>query len=122
MSDRFLFLLLIGIAGPLLAADLHDPTRPPAALREAQPATRGAQPAKKASRPMQVSQIQLSPRGHTAVINGKRLGVGGRIGNARVVRIEPGRVLMRRGGRRIELPLVKDDVKQRIVFNKANRQ
>jgi len=113
-------MLLIGMSAQVLASGLHDPTRP-IGFQAAVVSSAGDSAAKPQEAPLEVSEIQLSPRRHTAVINGKRLSVGERIGKARLVGIEPGRVVMMRAGRRLELVLVKSDVR-RPVKNKARRK
>jgi len=49
---------------------------------------------------------------NVAVINGEQLEVGETVAGARVVRIRPGRVILERGGRRFELSMLADSVKQ----------
>lgn len=94
-----LFGLLVP-AGRVDAASLPDPTRPP---------QRFIAPA--ASSPVvtdswQLGSILIAPQRRVAVINGRPLSVGDKVGGAKVVAIEPGQVRLKRGSRVIMLDLL----------------
>jgi MSHA biogenesis protein MshK len=104
------------LAGPLLllllaaqgagAQALQDPTRPPAALtgRQAGDAAAGAQ-AERGPR-LQSVLIARQPGGrHIAVIDGETLRLDDTFRGARVTRIEPNEVELRRGSTRQVLTL-----------------
>lgn len=85
---------------------LPDPTRPPAVI--AAPPAAGAAGAAAASAAPQVQSIlvSLSPGGRRiAVIDGKTLREGSRLGDAVIVAIEPTQVVLRKGGQRLVLKL-----------------
>lgn len=91
---------LVVLAGVLSMAvhaagidDLPDPTRP----RDAG-ATNGA--------PTGVQSILISPRRKVAVVQGRSVTIGDRVGDAEVVDIRPYEVILRRAGRETSLRLV----------------
>lgn len=88
---------------PAAAADeppVTDPTRPPYDL------TRKASPAPGAGDALLLSSTQVSPESRSAVVNGRAVTVGSRVGDAVVVSIEEGRVTLRRGAQSIVLQLL----------------
>lgn len=83
---------------------LPDPTRPPAAFHAPQGADGGA--ALSSEPQVQSILVSLSPGGRRiAVIDGKTLREGARLGDAVVVAIEPTQVILRRDGQRQVLKL-----------------
>lgn len=95
--------ILAGFIGALwfasAAADMTDPTRPGGAPVASAPA-RGLQ-----------STIVSAER-KLAVIDGKRVGIGDKIGNASVVEIGPYHVVLKRGMERSTLRLQPYTIKQ----------
>jgi len=83
-----LFLAGLAVAGDL--DGLPDPTRPPGAG----PAASGVQ------------SILISPRGKQAVVHGRTVGVGDRVGDAVIVDIQPYEVILHRGGNESRMRLV----------------
>jgi MSHA biogenesis protein MshK len=79
-------LLLSVLCGPLAATTLDDPMRPPSALG-APAANTPAQGPRWTLHSTVVAAAQRS-----AVVNGRAVGVGDRVGGARVIAIHPGRV------------------------------
>lgn len=84
MIETRIMLATLGVLaltiGPARALD--DPTRPP--LRAARVAAAPAQP----TEPLLILQSVIrSPNGHAAIISGKLVPVGGRIGSARLLRV-----------------------------------
>jgi len=99
-----LLALLAAGAAPAQDGAMNDPTRPPAALTApaASPAVRPV-----AGEPL-VQSILVSQRPggrRLAVIDGKTLRQGERIGNAVVEIIRPTEVVLRRGNKRVTLKL-----------------
>jgi MSHA biogenesis protein MshK len=87
--------LLAVLALPVLAADLADlpdPTRPSGGA-----SVGGASG---------VTSILITPRRKQAVINGRTVAVGDRVGDAVVVDIQPYEVILNRGGRESRMRLV----------------
>jgi MSHA biogenesis protein MshK len=85
------------LAAPLRAAELVDPTRPPASHSGA------AEPAP--AEGWQLTSILVSPERRVAVIDGRRLRVGDRLGDAEVVEIRLTGVRLRNARGVLELPL-----------------
>ena len=70
-------------------AGLADPTRPPGAAQATGPAQRAAAPQAAAVDPPQLQSVQLGRGGETsALVDGRLLRVGDRLGEARVVAID----------------------------------
>lgn len=75
---------------PLVAAQaLNDPTRPPAAVFSDVPGDPGA-----AAGPL-LQSVMISPAGSSAIIGGERVKLGGKYGDARVVKITANEVVLR---------------------------
>lgn len=92
MARRLTLLLapaLLAAAGAS-AAPFADPTRPPGAAE----ATGGAA----AQSGLRLESVLLSPQRKLAVISGQEVRLGGRLGEARVVRITPTGVAIERNG------------------------
>lgn len=88
--------LLVVVANLCLGADLmRDPTRPYTA-RELTAAT--------APR-FVVNAIIISSERRVAIVNGRRVGVGDRVGNATVIAIEKERMILELNGKRISAGL-----------------
>ena len=86
-------LFFIGGAWALTASawgqGISDPTRPPAALSAGASAESGAAPA------AVLSSIKITPTEKTAVIGGQTVRLGGRYGDARVIKITDSEVVLR---------------------------
>jgi MSHA biogenesis protein MshK len=100
-TGRYARLSLAILAGLLGAAaqaadigDLPDPTRPHGAA----PAATGA--------PSGVQSILISPQRKLAVVHGRTVTIGDRVGDAVVVDIRPYEVILKRAGRESSLRLV----------------
>jgi MSHA biogenesis protein MshK len=78
---------------------LEDPTRPPRAERIAAPATHSAEPL------LILQSIIRSPNGNAAIISGRLVPVGGRIGDARLVRVTEDEAVIQIGGAEKRLAL-----------------
>jgi hypothetical protein len=85
--------LMAGMAVAADLGDLPDPTNP-AGGASAGTASSGVQ------------SILISPRGKQAMIHGRTLGVGDRVGEAVIVDIQPFEVILKRGGRETRMRLV----------------
>lgn len=101
---RRIALMLAGVlswasVGTGVASTLNDPTRPAAYVAPA-----GAKGAR-AYGPVLQSTL-VSPLRKRAVIDGKAVGVGDKIHDARVVDIRPNEVILRSGGRETSLRLM----------------
>jgi MSHA biogenesis protein MshK len=107
MSRSLLFLLLY-IAGSAFAqrGALVDPTRPPSAASESS-AKESAAPAGP-----QLQSVLISPTRRVAVISGSTVVQGGKYGNATVVAISEGAVLLRYADRRETLHLIRRVLKR----------
>lgn len=91
----------------LCAEVLKDPTRPPSHRYSAI----GAAGTKAAPRWV-LSSTLIAPARRLATINGKTVGVGQKIGAARVIAIDPSRVALRDGDKEIILELLPMDIKR----------
>lgn len=78
-------------AGAPAAADLPDPTRPPAALGAAREDGQDAPAA------LELQSVLISPQRRVAIVSGREVRVGDRIGDARVVRIAENELVLRNG-------------------------
>ena len=94
-------------AQPAMAAVLSDPTQP---AHYSAPASGGL--AARAYGPVLQSTF-VSPERKRAVIDGKSVGVGDTINDARVVDIRPYEVVLRQGSRETSLRLMPQLVKQK---------
>lgn len=97
MSERLLFLLLIGLGGPLCAQSVPDPTRPPAAAASARGGVAASGP--------RLQSTLVGPDRRAAVIDGEWVHEGERIEAGTILSIEPGRVRLRGSAGEIELTL-----------------
>ncbi len=86
-------LLFFGLTSGMsrAAEPLRDPTRPYSA----------AQDARAASPRFIVNAIIISPKRRVAIVNGRRVAVGGSIAGATVVAIEKNQLILDVGGKRI---------------------
>lgn len=83
----FLALVLPACA---LADDLPDPTRPPAAIMT--PSAEGGSPAEEASSGLQ--SIIISKKRRAAIIDGETVELGGKHGDARLIEVTEGSVVL----------------------------
>lgn len=88
-SARALILLLLA---PSAAFGFEDPTRPPGA------ATAAAAPGAEAPAPTRLESVLIAPDRRIAVISGQQVRPGGRVGDATVVSITEGAVVLRGPG------------------------
>lgn len=116
-------LAALAMAGPS-AAQVPDPTRPPAALSAAAPAVPGTAAAtapRAASAPVPVvwrlQSVQLPHEGApSALVNGRLVGVGDRLGERQVVSIDAGGVQLRGSRGQVErLSLLDPAIEQHAV-------
>jgi len=89
MAKRLTAALGLLVACGALAQGLQDPTRPPSASPSVQD-SRG-----EGSR---LQSVLISPGRKLAVIDGRTVALGGRVGDATVVAIAPAQVILQRGG------------------------
>ena len=91
----------------LFAEPLKDPTRPPSHHNNPINAS-----GTKAAPRWVLSSTLIAAERRMATINGKTVGVGQKIGGARVVTIDPSRVALRNGDKEIILELLPVDIKR----------
>jgi MSHA biogenesis protein MshK len=112
MAERLIFLAASSLlAGAALAQPLADPTRPstqaqaqaPAELRQSEPAF------------SRLQSVLISGGRNVAVIDGRAVRVGERVGDAILVSIEPSEVILQRGSTRERLSLLPGAVEKRPV-------
>jgi hypothetical protein len=109
MAERLIMLLaaLVAVGATAHAQPLADPTRPPAQepaqLRQAEPARQRLQ------------SVLISAGRSIAVIDGRPVALGGRVGDATVVSIDPSEVTLQRGAARERLPLLPSVIEKRPV-------
>lgn len=93
--------------GAALAQPLRDPTRPPSP---------GGEPAHaEAVAPSRLQSVLISPYRSVAVIDGRAVTLGDRVGAARVVAISPAEVTLEQGASRQTLKLLPAGVDKRPV-------
>jgi hypothetical protein len=100
------FTLLISSPGPLHAEDLPDPTRPPAGIYA--PVSRAGAGAAREATMYHSSGLHLviiSKTRRAAIIDGKTVELGENHGNARLVEVNEGSVVLQRGQSRQVLTL-----------------
>ncbi len=108
LTSLAIWLGLLGLLpGAMLAAGLADPTRPP--YRQV---ARKAPVAVPDSSGWRLTMIRLSDRDRIAVVNGRLVAVGDRVGDARVVAIRPGAVELVQAGKRFTVKLSRARVKR----------
>lgn len=95
------FCALSAVILPLHAENLPDPTRPPADVIAAS----GARHGRGASSSSGLRSIIISDVRRAAIIDGKTVELGGRLGNATLVEVNPGSVVLQRGKTRQVLTL-----------------
>lgn len=90
MFSSFLLPVCTLVVTPLVAAQvLNDPTRPPAAVFSNAPGDTGA-----ATAPL-LQSVMISPAGSSVIIGGETVKLGGKYGDARVVKITANEVVLR---------------------------
>jgi len=105
-AQGFALLLLAGSLLPsaLQAEVLDDPMRPPAVISSHQ--------TKKEGSGYQLNSIFISPTRRSAIINGKSVSVGDRVGNARVIEIQATEVRISLAGKTRTLTLLPLSIKK----------
>ena len=93
--------------GAALAQPMRDPTRPPSADGDPARAETVA--------PSRLQSVLLSPNRSVAVIDGRPVTLGDRVGAARVVAISPAEVTLEHGASRQTLKLLPAGVHKRPV-------
>src|SRR5574340_1156975 len=103
------FCLLSSVLCPLNAEELPDPTRPPAMIAETGPAP-GASPGQLAteSRPSGLQSTIVSKSRRAAIIDGKTVELGAKHGNARLIEVNEGSVVLQGAQTRQVLTLFPD--------------
>jgi len=93
-------IFLMALAATCAAAPVHaiDPTRPPAGRINTEATSESATV-------LRLQAIMVTPKNAHVVINGKRLKVGDRLGDIRILAIRPHSILIDRQGKREELRL-----------------
>jgi MSHA biogenesis protein MshK len=107
MAERLISLAAASVlAGAALAQPLADPTRPPtqgpAELRQAEP------------RSTRLQSVLVSPGRSVAVIDGRAVRIGERVGDAILVSIEPSEVILQRGAALERLTLLPGTVEKTV--------
>ncbi len=102
-------LLIVGMALAAVVSDadddvLRDPTRPVTAVEVTTPARPAAR--------YVVSAIFVGPDRRVAVVNGRTVGLGDRVGGARVVDIAPDRLILAVGGKTLTARLATTKVRR----------
>ena len=102
-------LLVLTLAcGPAAAeGPLDDPMRPPTA----HPEEKAPDPGERIER-LELTSTVVGPDRRVAVIDGRRLGVGDRIGGARIIAINPSSVRLVAAGRSYVLRLLRKTIKR----------
>jgi MSHA biogenesis protein MshK len=95
------FCALSAAVVPLHAENLPDPTRPPGDVITATGAGHGRGVESSSG----LRSIIISDTRRAAIIDGKTVELGGRLGNARLVEVNPGSVVLQRGNNRQVLSL-----------------
>lgn len=108
MAERLIMLACASLfAGAALAQPLRDPTRPPGVGGESAPA--------EAVAPTRLQSVLISPHRSVAVIDGRAVSVGERVGGAKVVAISAAEVTLETGASRQTLRLLPAGVDRKRV-------
>jgi MSHA biogenesis protein MshK len=108
MAERLIVFLASGLlAATVLAQPLADPTRPTA------PGT--AETAPREAAPLRLESVLISPGRSVAIIDGRAVQVGDRVGDATLIAVEPSQVTLQRGAARERLTLLPPAVEKRRV-------
>ena len=83
-------LAILLAVGAVQAQNMNDPTRPPNATPEG---------ASEQARVPVLQSVMITPHGRAAIINGERVELGGKFGDARVLKITETEVVLRSAGR-----------------------
>jgi hypothetical protein len=113
LSLLVLALPALVVTSPLYAEAQADPMRPPSATSS------GSVSSRKAVQYYHLSSILISPGHRSAIINGKRVSVGERIGRARVTEIRGNEVTLSIAGKTRKLTLIPLSIKKPV---EASRQ
>lgn len=99
MAQRLILLVASSLlAASALAQQFADPTRPP---------TRGAAaPRQSVAAPSRLQSVLISPSRSVAIIDGRSVRLGERVGDAILVSVEPSQVTLQRGAERQRLTLL----------------
>jgi len=109
MAERLIVLAAAGLlAGAALAQPLADPMRPPVESS----AERSAATEIASSR---LQSVLISPGRSVAVIDGRAVRLGERVGDATLISIEPSEVTLERGAARERLTLLPSAIEKRPV-------
>jgi len=110
MAERLIVLAVAAaLAGTALAQPLADPTRPPAqGPSELHSAPSGVAPSR-------LQSVLISAGRSVAVIDGRPVRLGERVGDATLVSIEPSEVTLERGAARERLTLLPSAIEKRPV-------
>ena len=108
MVERVIAFLLGGVTALAAAAQpLSDPTRPPGA--------RTGEAFAPAPAPTRLQSVLIGPERSIAVIDGRAVALGERVGEAIVVSIAPSEVVLRRGADYQTLKLLPPGVEKKAV-------
>lgn len=105
MAERLILLLAL-VAGAAAAQPLGDPTRPFAEGAAAAPRHIEATPGTR------LQSVLISPSRSIAVIDGRAVRLGERVGEATLVSIEPSQVILQRGAAYERLSLLPGGVQK----------
>ena len=94
------FCALSAVVVPLHAENLPEPTRPPSGLMAGAGARQG-----RGATSSGLRSILISGNRRAAIIDGKTVELGGKLGNARLIEVSPGSVVLQRGKKRQVLTL-----------------
>ncbi len=97
MTSLAMLLLLLAMAPEAVLADeaLRDPTRPYSPVKGIRASSPG----------FVVNAIIISPQRRVAILNGRRVAVGGSLDGATVIAIEKDHLILQTGGKRIKAEL-----------------
>lgn len=110
MAERLIMLAAATLlAGAAFGQPLADPTRPPAPAQD-KAEQRQAEPARQ-----RLQSVLISAGRSIAVIDGRPVALGGRVGDATVVSIDPSEVTLQRGAARERLTLLPSAIEKRPV-------
>ncbi|MDP1997232.1 MAG: hypothetical protein Q8J90_08530, partial [Gallionella sp.] len=87
-----LFFLLVFYASPAFAEELPDPTRPPASLTAPVAAPASGVPE---IRPARLQSILISKTRRAAIIDGESVELGGKYGDAKLIEVNEGSIVLR---------------------------
>lgn len=116
MLNLAAMMLTLAAVGPVNSQGLTDPTRPSDYL----PSSTLSQPLPDELADWHLTAVRIGKEGSSAVLNGRVVRPGDRVGRARVLEIKPGAVTVELDLKRVEVNLYSRGVSKKLVKGAGN--